>query len=191
MDRKSFWNQVAKYGVLLGVTMGASKIFEQAVIINSGFTYVGWIALEWLLFAVLFFVILHKATKERAAQMDPALGFSFGLGLNYMILISIFAAVPVACIYYVYINSILGYDNYVDGLISMITTAAESQPLDSQSVGAIEMLIEQMRTQVKPSIFSVLFSTIFQYILAGGIAGLALAGFTSRKAEIFEKKDEE
>ncbi len=187
---KSFWNEVAKYGLLLGIVMGASKIFEQSLVLSGNTSYLGWVMLEWLLFAVLFFAILYKATKKRAATVDPALGFTYIQGVNYMILISVFAAVPVACLYYVYVNSIVGYDNYVDGLIAVVVNLVETQPLDAASADLIEMSIDQMRSQPQPSIFATLFSTIFQYAFAGMFVGLILSGFISRKPEIFKKDNE-
>ncbi len=190
MDSRLFWNDVAKYGLLLGVVMGASKIFEQSLVLTGNFTYIGWIAVEWLLFAVLFFSILYRATKNRAAAIDPALGFGFGQGVNYMMLVSIFAAVPVACLYYVYINSIIGYDNYIEAISSVLVTAVEMQPIDNDTVEVVELLVEQIRSQEQASIFSTLFATIFQYLFAGLFAGLILSGFIVRKPEIFKKDNE-
>lgn len=191
MSNKSFWNEVSKQGLLLGIVMSASKIFEQSVVIYGGLEYSAWVLLEWLLFAALFFILLYKATQKRAALVDPMLGFSFLQGVNYMMLISAFAAVVVACVYYVYINSVVGYDSYIDSLIAIIVNAAESQPLDSSTADLIETLVDQMRTQTQPSIFTVLFNTVFQYAFAGLLVGLILAGFISRKPQIYDTKNEE
>ncbi len=191
MDNRLFWNDVAKYGLMLGIVMGGSKIFEQSLVIFGGaIDYAGWVLVEWVTFAVLFFAILYRATKRRAAAIDPKLGFSYAQGVNYMMLVSAFAAVPVACIYYVYINSIVGYDNYVEALIAVVISAAELQPMDSSTADVLEMLVDQLREQPQASIFSTLFSTIFQYLFAGLFAGLILAGYTKRKAEIFKTDDE-
>ncbi len=191
MSNKSFWNEVSKQGLLLGIVMSASKIFEQSIVIYGGIEYSIWVVLEWLLFAALFFVMLYKATQKRAASVDPMLGFSFIQGINYMVLISAFAAVVVACVYYVYINSIVGYDNYIDSLITIVVNAAESQPIDSSTANMIETLVDQMRTQTQPSIFAVLFNTVFQYAFAALLAGLILAGFISRKPQIYNTANEE
>ncbi len=190
MDKKTFWNEVSKQGLLLGIVMGASKILEQSMVITGSWGYGAWILLEWLLFATLFFAILYRATKRRAATMDSALGFSFAQGVNYMMLISVFSAVVVACLYYVYINSIVGYDNYIEALISVVVGLFDGRQIDAATSEMAELLIEQLRTQPQPSIFSTLFSTIFQYAFAGLFAGLCLAGFTKRNPEIFEKRDE-
>ncbi|MFI3265003.1 MAG: DUF4199 domain-containing protein [Rikenellaceae bacterium] len=190
MDNRSFWNEVAKQGVLLGIVMSASKIFEQSLVIYGGLEYSLWVMLEWLLATALFFVILFKATQKRAALVDSKMGFSFMQGVNYMMLISIFASVLVACVYYVYINSFIGYDNYMDAVIAVVVNAAESQPIDASTADMIELLVDQMREQPQPSIFSVLFSTIFQYAFAALIVGLILAGFISRKPEVFKNENE-
>lgn len=191
MNSRSFWNEVCKQGVLLGIVMGGSKILEQSLLINGSLSSSGWIVLEWILFAVLFFAILYRATKRRAALMDPVLGYSFTQGVNYMMLISILAAVPVACIYYVYINSIVGYDNYIDSIVATLISAVETLPVDNQTSDTIDMLIEQLRAQSQPSIFTTLFDTIVQYAFVGLFAGLILSGFTKRRPEIFSKSDEQ
>ncbi len=191
MDKKSFWNEVSKQGVLLGIVMGASKIFEQSLLIGGGFGYSGWVLLEFLLSVVLFFAILYRATKSRAALADPVVGYSFGQGVNYMMLISVFAAAVVSCLYYVFINSIIGYDNYIDAVVALLVSAAESQPIDNATADVVDLLVEQISSQPQASIFSTLISTIFQYAFAGLFAGLCLAGFTKRNPEIFENKNEQ
>ncbi|MFI3285428.1 MAG: DUF4199 domain-containing protein [Rikenellaceae bacterium] len=190
MDNKSFWNEVSKQSILLGVVMGASKMFEQSLLISGGVNYGGWILLEWLLFAFLFCSILYRATKRRAALTDSTLGYSFGHGVSYMMLISMLAAIPVTCIYYVYVNSLIGYDNYIEGLVNAIISVVQAQPLDNATSDVIDLLIEQMRSQPQASILSVLFNTIFQYAFAGLFVGLCIAGFTKRKPEIFEQGNE-
>ncbi len=190
MEKSRFWNDAAKYGVLLGVTMSGKKILQQGLILNGGVENIGWISLQWVLFAVLYFVILFRATKHRASQADPVVGFSFGQGVSYMILVSVLAAVPVSCIYYIYINSIVGYETYVESLISMMITAVEMQPVDSATADTVEMLIDQIRATPQASIFSELFSTIFQHTFTGAFVGLLLAGRTLRRPQIFDKKDE-
>ncbi len=188
---KSYWNEVAKYGLLLGIVMGASKIFEQTLVLSGNLTYMSWIVVEWLLIAVLYFSILYKATKKRALSLDPALGFSFFQGVGYMSLISMFAAVPISCLYYVYINSIVGYDNYIDSLVTVLTSVVESQPMDNQTVSMVEMLVDQIGSQPQVSIFETLYGTVVQYAFLGVVAGLILAGFIARKPEIFKKSDEQ
>ncbi len=192
MNNKSFWNEVAKYGLLLGLAMGGSKLIEQSLGMNVGsnLNYAYLIIVEWLLFAALYLAVLFKATKRRAALADPKLGFTFAQSVSYMTLISLFVAVPVACIFYIYINSIIGYDTYIEGIIATITATAELQPLNQSEATLIEQLIEQLRSQAQPSIFEVLFSTITQYVFAGLFAGMILGGFTQRKPQIFDNENE-
>lgn len=183
MDVKSFWNEVSKYGIMLGVVMGALTIFMQSLVINGGVQHAGSVTLIAILYVVLFFVILRVAAKKRAASIDPELGFSYFQGVNYMILVSMFAAVPAACIYYVYINSIVGYDNYIDGLTSILIEAAKLQPLDDSSATLVEDLIEQVRKQPQVSVFALVFNSIIQYAFGGMFVGLILSGFISRKPQ--------
>lgn len=78
----------------------------------------------------------------------------------------------------------------MDAVIAVVVNAAESQPIDASTADMIELLVDQMREQPQPSIFSVLFSTIFQYAFAALIVGLILAGFISRKPEVFKNENE-
>ncbi len=61
MDKKNFWNDVAKYGALLGILMGASKVLEQSMLLTGNVTYIALMGLEWILFAVIFCLILIRA----------------------------------------------------------------------------------------------------------------------------------
>ncbi len=191
MEKKNFWNDVAKYGALLGILMGASKVLEQSMLLTGNVTYICLVGIEWLLFAVIFCLILIRAAKNEAAKMDAKIGFSYGQGISYMILTSIFAAVPVTLIYYIYINSIVGYDAYVTQLIDSVTNLVATQPIDSASASILDSTFEAMRTQPQPSIFNVLFGNILNYAFAGGIVGLIFAGRAKRVPQIFNDVNEQ
>ncbi len=107
-----------------------------------------------------------------------------------MMLVAIFAALPVTLIYYVYINSIVGYDTYITELIASMTGIMASQPIDSASASILETTFETMRTQSQPSIFNVLFGNIFNYAFVGCLVGVIFAGKAKRKPQIFDSVDE-
>ncbi len=183
-----FWNEAAKYGALIGITMSASKVLENSMIIYGGLDYTLFILLEWLLMAALYCAILYKATQKRAAIAAPERGYSYFQGVNYMMLISAFAAVIVSCVYYVYINSFVGYHNYMIALSDVLQSAASLQPIDAATAQTIDMLIEQMHSQPQASIFSLLFSTIVQYAFAGVVVGMLLSGFISRRPQMSDNE---
>ncbi len=190
MDKKNFWNDVAKYGALLGILMGASKVLEQSMLLTGNVTYIALMGLEWLLFVVIFCLILIRAAKNEALKADAKIGFTYGQGVSYMMLVAIFAAVPVTLIYYVYINSIVGYDNYIAEMIASVTALIDSQPIDSASAAIVESTFETLRTQAQPTIFNVLFGNIFNYAFAGGLVGIIFAGKAKRKPQIFDNVNE-
>ncbi len=191
MRDKNFWNDVAKYGALLGILMASSKILEQTMILSGNLTYMMLIALEWLLFAVIFCLLLVRATKDRAGKVDPKLGFSYGQGISYMILVSVFAAIPVTLLFYIYLNSIIGYDNYVARTIQSATQLIEpyKNMLDKSNLAQIEENLKAIKEQPKLSIFQMLYGTICSYAFVGGIVGVLFAGLAKRKPQIFDNEE--
>ena len=191
MKNNNYWNDVAKYGALLGVLMGSSKILEQSMILSGNLTYMMLTMVEWLLFAVIFCLILIKAAKNRASKVAPELGFSYGQGISYMILVSLFAAIPVTFLFYIYQNSIVGYDNYIAKLIQSMTQLIEpyKNMLDNNMLAQYEENVRIIKEQPKLSIFEMLYSTMLSYAFLGGIVGVIFAGLARRKPQIFEGEE--
>ncbi len=189
----NYWNDAAKYGVLLGIAMSGSKILEQSLLLSGDIALMGLYSIEWILSIIVFGAILHFASKRRAMQYPDEVGYPFGLALSFLISVSMLAAIPVACINYVYINSFIGYDNYVNTMIGSINEMMSQIQMTSQSADMFESVLDETFAQLKeipqPSIFSSLFGTIVNYICGGGVLGLFVASFTKRKPKVFESNE--
>lgn len=191
MKDKDFWNDVAKYGALLGILMGASRILKMSMYLSGNLTYMLLTILIGLLFAFIFCLILIKAAKARAAKVDPILGFSYGQGVSYMILVSLFAAVPVTLLYYIYEYTIVGFDNSILQQTRVATDIFNSyaQIMTKDQMKDAEQYIKLIKEQPKLSIFEMLYGTMFSYAFIGGIVGVLFAGLAKRKPQIFDKEE--
>lgn len=170
MNNKDFWNDVAKWGALIGVIMGSSRVLEYGMMLSADITTYALLTLEYVVVAVLYGVLLYRATLTRVVTTYDKLGFSFGRALNYAMLISIFASVIVAAMSYVYINSFVGsYAIYLDRLIESITSVMNEAQMDRSMVEMYLNALDDVQSaeQVEPTIFTTFMSSISTYIMAG------------------------
>ncbi len=185
-------NSVAKWGLILGVVMSASRIVEANLIISADVANYTMLTFEWIFAAAIYIVMLYRINRARSEGADPAVGYRFAQSLNYTIMISIFAAIIVGISYHTYIvNYVGGYDRYLELSLNSIESVLAGSELSADAMA----LLDQGRESVAlvrsdpPSIISTIFSTIATYILSGFIVGLGVAMLTKRNAEI--KSDEE
>ncbi len=195
MDNKNFWNDVAKWGVLIGIVMGSSRVLEYSMMLSADVSIYALLTFEYAIVAAVYAVLLYYATRRRAVEVYDAVGFSFGRTLNYSMLISIFAAVVVAAMSYVYINSAMGgYNAYMDRLIVSITAVMNESQMDNSTVefylGALNDV--QGAERMEPTIFTTLMSSISTYIMAGAGVGVVVAFLVKRyiQKSIVAKKEE-
>ncbi len=189
MNTKKFWDNAAKHGLFLGLVMGGAKVLEQSLILTGDVTYISLTTLVWLLSAVIYVSVLYKATKKQSMLNSKEEGYSFHDGFMYVIVISILTAIPVTCIYYVYINSIVGYDNYIDGIISSLSGVISQSGVTNELADLYDSMFDGFRNTPKPTIMGSLFGSILNYMLSGSIIGLIVAKIASRKPEIFDNKE--
>ncbi len=183
MNNKDFWNDVAKWGVLIGVIMGSSRVLEYGMMLSADMTTYALLTLEYVVVAVLYGVLLYRATLTRVVTTYDKLGFSFGRTLNYAMLISIFASVIVAAMSYVYINSFVGsYTIYLDRLIGSITSVMNEAQMDRSIVEMYLNALDDVQSaeQAEPTIFTTFMSSISTYIMAGAGVGAIVSLLVKR-----------
>ncbi|MFI3278072.1 MAG: DUF4199 domain-containing protein [Rikenellaceae bacterium] len=181
---KSLINDAAKWGVLLGVILGCSKIFEQSLMLSGESSKMGVLALEWIVVAVVYGALTFKALKMRASQSDV---FKYGQGVNYSILISLFASIIVAFSSYIYIDSYVGgYEQYasqlvdsMSGVIAEIELGEETKALYTENFEALQ----EASANSSLSLIDVLLNTCSIYIITGALYG-AIISFFTRKQEV-------
>ena len=79
MTKFKFWNEVCKYGAIIGLVMSVAFVIEQSLMLSGWFSTMG---LVWVLAAVVYIVLLYRFAKRRREQYGQEQGFPFGHGLG-------------------------------------------------------------------------------------------------------------
>ncbi|MBQ3246949.1 MAG: DUF4199 domain-containing protein [Alistipes sp.] len=187
---KAFWNDVASKGAILGVLMLASNIFEHAMLLNGTMARMSIVGVEVLVVFVLYIYLIYRFAKSHSLRYIPEEGFPYGKAFGYIVAISLFASVIVGLGSYVFTHFIIGYKEYVDGIINMYTNILSSTPMPAQVAGIYEQTLEQIQAQPEPSIFATISSAIWNYLLLGGFVGLIIAAVVKREPNIFGNENE-
>ena len=175
MYNKEFWYDVMRSGAILGIIMAASRIVERYVLFYSdmelataSFLYLG----ESILACVVFIWLLVRFSRRRALQSDSRLGFSYGMALSYIILVSMFTGIIVG-VGDTLFTSLMGYDGYVAGTISRLN-----------EVKIFDDVVHAVRTATQPTMLQSVFSSFSNYILYGALPGFIIAASVKRNPEI-------
>ncbi len=203
MFNKELLNDVAKWGLLLGVLMTISRILEYNMILSGDVVQVSLLIVEWPLAAAINFYILFRANKHRRSQLPLSVGYPMRLAINYSIMISIFAAVLVGIASHLYVlTEVGGYAQLMERTISSMRTILDGNDAISESVmdSYNEMLANAEATVNSDdggqsrNLFSAILSMVSNYIIAGFVNGLIVGFFLKRKpqvADVINKEQDE
>ncbi len=191
MSQKYTVNESAKWGLLLGLLMSTSRVYEMSQIMSSSINGYVILSLEWLLSIAVYVAILCFACRGRGLRFTQVIHFSM--------LISIFAGVIVGVVSHIYIVEVLGgYSSYIArsvssimGVMSEVQSAVKAQGLTSvsdgqminyfnQFMGDSDRLISEAAIN-KPTIFSSVFSMSTNYVLSGAVLGSIVGLFIRKK----------
>lgn len=188
---KEFWYDVMRSGAILGIIMAASRIFERYVLFFSdmpistlSMLYLG----ETVIACVVFIWLLLRFSRRRAAACDPQVGYSYGMAMSYILLVSMFAGVIVGAGDTIF-TSAMGYDNYVAGVMSRIEDMRKlygGMGVSASDLKIFDDFAHAMRTSTPPTMLANVFSAFNNYILFGALPGFVIAGVVSRKPEYRE-----
>ncbi len=183
--KKNFWNDVASKGAILGVLMLASHIFEQVMMLNGNMTKLGLVSAEMFVVFGIFVYLLFRFTKKHSLQYSAEEGFSFGQAFGYVLTLSLFTSIIVGLGSYIFRHFIIGYAEYINGIINMYTNVLSAAQIPAQMVGTYEQMLDQVASQPEPGILSTISSSVWSYILIGSFAGLIIAAIVKREPNIF------
>lgn len=187
---KLFFTDIAKKGAILGVLMLLSHILEQALMLNGNVSRMLVAGVEMLVVTVLYIYLMYRFVRSYSKTYSPEEGFSYGRGFIYVVYVSLLAGVIVGFGSYVYVHWIVGYGNYIDGMVNMYSTLIGSAPMPASLSAMYESMFEQLESQPEPSLFATLFSTLWSYVMWGVIIGLIIAGIVKRSPRIFDETNE-
>ncbi|MFR9620321.1 MAG: DUF4199 family protein [Rikenellaceae bacterium] len=185
-------NDIAKWGLILGVVMSLSRIVEFNMILSGDVTKFSLLALEWPLSIAVYVYIIYRANKRRAASMPKWVGYPMGVAINYAVTISIFASLIVGICSHIYVvGEVGGYDVYtarmlesLEGVVAQTELSDSTQALYDEAFSNTEGLLANAKDEPAPSMFSTLISIMSNYIISGFIIGFIVSFFVRRKAEV-------
>lgn len=187
MDRE-YLNDVASKGAILGVLMLVSHIFEQYMLLNGNLTRLGIVSIEMIALFGVFIYLLYRFTKNYSTRFSAEEGFAYSKALGYVVTLSLFASIIVGLGSYLYTHFVIGYEEYVNGVVGMYTNILSSSPIPAQMMSTYEQMLEQVSSQPEPGILKTITSSLWNYLFLGGIVGLIIAGVVKREPKIFENE---
>ncbi len=181
-----YFNSVAKWGLILGILLSVSRIYEAEVMISGDITKFAVLTVEWIAVAALYIYILFKVNKIRSKEADPHLGYPFRTALNYSMLISAFAGIIVGAASHIHVvNVIGGYDAYAMQSITSISNVLKEANVEQNIQELYDAGLQSVKTMGEnpPSLFSTMISMMANYIISGFVIGL-IVGYFTKKAPI-------
>lgn len=196
MRTSVLWNDILTKGAILGCVMLASNIAEASMLVYGGtMGWVGVMSIECLVVMALYCYLIYRFTSNYAklviSERKDMPYFTYGNGYSYAVLISILAGVITALGGYIFLNYVVGFDNYVTATVNIAQQAISQAEIPSAMVGQYEQMLAAIQQQESPSMMSKLFGAIWTYLLAGSFVGLIVAAFTKREPQIFDNQNEQ
>ena len=189
MEPKTFWNDVARWGAIVGALLAASFVVESLITTSGRMGLYYLMMLEWIGVVVLHFWLLLRFVRSRSALYGADEGFTFGQGYGCVMAVSLFAGVIVGVVQAVYLHLIVGYANYVEQTIAAMTNmiAQSGSQMPASLEGLLAQSFEQLRNAPAPSVLQSVWSGLFSSLLFGAVFGLIIAAITSRAPRPFDE----
>ena len=192
-NQNIFWNSLLKHSFVVGIVMLLSKITETALLLNSN--KYSLIFLECIVvFAAFLFMLIHFTKQYRKKVLDAMAEpkeFTFGRGFNYILMICIIASIIISFGSYIYIHKIVGYENYINGILTTTKQYLASVPNASGAGHSIEKMFEVVRSAPKPGILREIWSGICSYAFYGAFWGLILSGALRKGVSLSKANDDD
>ena len=186
-----FWQDVLTKGAILGAVMLVSGLVETAAIAYWGTAgAMKLVALEMVAALAVYIWLMCRFTKRYAAEtmarQSEVKMFSFGQGLGYVVAVAVFAGIVVQLGEYLFIHAVIGYDTYLDRIVTMYGNLLSEVEMPASMADFYEQMLKQIRSQRAPSLISTLLSGVWSYLLRGTLLGLIIAGPISHRPKIDE-----
>lgn len=175
MEQKNYWNELLKCGAIIGVVEIAASVL--GMVVTPAAALISLVAL------VAYVVLMHNFTRQRAAQMPAEVGFSYGDGWKYMVMIGLFAGILTG-VYEIFARNILFTAQYDEAM-------AQAMGIMARSMRGQMAEMKEMMHRVMYSPVMIVFSCALGGVIKGAFFGLFIAAFTSRKPDIFADKKSE
>ncbi|MDE5962879.1 MAG: DUF4199 domain-containing protein [Alistipes sp.] len=192
MEGKTFWNEAAKWGVIVGVLLSVSFVLENLMTVSGRMGLYYLMMLEWIGVVVLHFWLLLRFVQSRSSLYGAVDGFSFGQGYGCVMAVSAFAGVIVGVVQAVYLHLIIGYQNYIERTITAMTDliSKSGSQMPASFEGILAQSFQQLRTAPIPSVLESVWSGLFSTLLFGAVFGLIIAAIATRAPRPFDETNE-
>ena len=173
MRNDNFWNDVVKYGAILGAV---AIVFDVLGAVRQNMLLsIGSLA--------AFIVLVFYFTKRRATLYgNDEQGYSYGRCMGFIVCMMLVAGL-LQGIYTVVASKWLFVEKYQEATSLMVAS------LESTGFYTAEMLEKVVKITQNPAV--TVFSSILGAVIKGAFFGLFIAAFTRREPNIFaEPKDE-
>lgn len=193
MERKTFWNEAAKWGVIVGLLLSVSFVVENLITVSGKMWLYYLMMLEWIGVVVLHFWLLLRFAQNRSRLYGAAVGFTFGQGYGAVMTVSAFAGVIVGVVQAVYLHFIVGYSNHIERIIAAVTelVSKSGSQMPASMEGLLSQSFQQLRTAPVPSVLQTVWGGLFSALFFGAVFGLIIAAITTRAPRPFDETNEE
>ena len=193
MERKTFWNEAAKWGVIVGLLLSVSFVVENLITVSGKMWLYYLMMLEWIGVVVLHFWLLLRFAQNRSRLYGAAVGFTFGQGYGAVMTVSAFAGVIVGVVQAVYLHMIVGYSNHIERIIAAVTelVSKSGSQMPASMEGLLSQSFQQLRTAPVPSVLQTVWGGLFSALFFGAVFGLIIAAITTRAPRPFDETNEE
>ena len=193
MERKTFWNEAAKWGVIVGLLLSVSFVVENLITVSGKMWLYYLMMLEWIAVVVLHFWLLLRFAQNRSRLYGAAVGFTFGQGYGAVMTVSAFAGVIVGVVQAVYLHLIVGYSNHIERIIAAVTelVSKSGSQMPASMEGLLSQSFQQLRAAPVPSVLQTFWGGLFSALFFGAVFGLIIAAITTRAPRPFDETNEE
>ncbi len=193
MERKTFWNEAAKWGVIVGLLLSVSFVVENLITVSGKMWLYYLMMLEWIGVVVLHFWLLLRFAQNRSRLYGAAVDFTFGQGYGAVMTVSAFAGVIVGVVQAVYLHLIVGYSNHIERIIAAVTelVSKSGSQMPASMEGLLSQSFQQLRTAPVPSVLQTVWGGLFSALFFGAVFGLIIAAITTRAPRPFDETNEE
>lgn len=187
MDRKTFWNEAARWGLVLGLLLSFSFIAEDRLMHSGSLKMYAWLLAEWLAVVVLHFWLLFRFVGKCASYASAEEGFSFGRGYGAVMAVSLMAGIIVGVVQTVYLHRVIGYSEYINqSLESMHRMLADGMGhMPNLLEGMVTDMMRTLQNTPVPSVLESVFGGIFSTLTVAAFMGLIVAGASTRAPQPF------
>lgn len=188
MTKFKFWNEVCKYGAIIGLVMSVAFVIEQSLMLSGWFSTMG---LVWILAAVVYIALLYRFAKRRREQYGHEQGFPLSRGLGFILALILSSAlikggggIPLSQCF----HRIFGVYRPIYFRIDPVRRGRKTSCVDG---GRIRRMLKTIQEAPEPSILATVWASIWGNLIVGLVLGLILAGILARAPRPFGPQSEE